>query len=46
MDLAKKSGLEVVLHEEYAKGSKDFSATPGKGQSNEPRLIGCDQQQL
>jgi branched-chain amino acid transport system substrate-binding protein len=39
-DLARKNGLEVVLHEEYAKGSQDFSAILAKLNAVNPDVLG------
>ena len=39
-DLARKNGLEVVLHEEYAKGSQDFSAILAKLNAVTPDVLG------
>ena len=38
-DLAKKNGLEVILHEEYAKGGKDFSAILAKVKAANPDVL-------
>jgi branched-chain amino acid transport system substrate-binding protein len=39
-DLARKKGLDVVLHEEYAKGTKDFSAILAKVKTANPDVLG------
>ena len=39
-DLARKNGLEVVLHEEYAKGSQDFAAILAKLTAVNPDVLG------
>ena len=39
-DLARKNGLEVVLHEEYAKGNQDFSAILAKLTAVNPDVLG------
>ena len=38
-ELARKHGLEVVLHEEYAKGSQDFSGVLGKVKAANPDVL-------
>jgi branched-chain amino acid transport system substrate-binding protein len=40
IDLARKNGLDVVLHEEYAKGSQDFSAILAKVKAANPDVLG------
>ena len=40
IDLAKKKGMEVVLHEAYAKGTKDFSAILAKVKAANPDVLG------
>jgi len=40
MDLARKKGMDVVLHEEYAKGTKDFSAVLAKVKTAKPEVLG------
>ncbi len=40
IDLAKKKGMDVVLHEEYAKGSKDFSAILAKVKAANADVLG------
>jgi branched-chain amino acid transport system substrate-binding protein len=39
-DLARKNGLEVVLHAEYAKGSQDFSPILAKLNAVNPDVLG------
>lgn len=40
IDLARRNGLDVVLHEEYAKGSQDFSAVLSKVKTVNPDVLG------
>jgi len=40
IELAKKKGMEVVLHEAYAKGTKDFSAILTKVKAANPDVLG------
>jgi len=40
IELAKKKGMEVVLHEVYAKGTKDFSAILAKVKAANPDVLG------
>jgi branched-chain amino acid transport system substrate-binding protein len=40
IDLAKEKGMDVVLHEEYAKGSKDFAAILAKVKVANPDVLG------
>jgi branched-chain amino acid transport system substrate-binding protein len=40
IDLARKNGLDVVLHAEYAKGSQDFSAILAKVKAANPDVLG------
>jgi branched-chain amino acid transport system substrate-binding protein len=40
IDLAKKKGMDVVLHEEYAKGRSDFSEMLSKVQAANPDVLG------
>jgi branched-chain amino acid transport system substrate-binding protein len=40
IDLARKNGLEVVLTEEYAKGSQDFTAVLAKIKAINPDVLG------
>jgi branched-chain amino acid transport system substrate-binding protein len=40
IDLARKNGLDVVLHEEYAKGSQDFSTILAKVKTANPDVLG------
>jgi len=40
IDLARKNGLDVVLHEEYAKGSQDFSTILAKVKAASPDVLG------
>ena len=40
IDLATKKGMDVVLHEEYAKGTKDFSAILVKVKAANPDVLG------
>jgi branched-chain amino acid transport system substrate-binding protein len=40
IDLARSNGLDVVLHEEYAKGSQDFSAVLSKVKTVNPDVLG------
>lgn len=40
IELAKKKGMEVVLHEAYAKGTKDFSAILAKVKAANPDVLG------
>jgi branched-chain amino acid transport system substrate-binding protein len=40
IDLAKTKGMDVVLHEEYAKGSKDFSAILAKVKAANADVLG------
>jgi branched-chain amino acid transport system substrate-binding protein len=39
-DLAKKNGLEVIQHEEYASGNKDFSGILAKVKAANPDVLG------
>jgi len=39
-DLARKNGMDVVLHEEYAKGTRDFSAVLAKVKAARPEVLG------
>jgi branched-chain amino acid transport system substrate-binding protein len=39
IDLARNNGLEVVLHEEYAKGTQDFSAALAKLKAVSPDVL-------
>ena len=40
IDLAKKKGMDVVLHEAYAKGTTDFSAILAKVKAANPDVLG------
>jgi branched-chain amino acid transport system substrate-binding protein len=40
IDFAKKKGMDVVIHEEYAKGNKDFSAILAKVKAANPDVLG------
>jgi branched-chain amino acid transport system substrate-binding protein len=40
VELAKKKGMEVVLHETYAKGTKDFSAILAKVKAGNADMLG------
>ena len=40
IDLAKKKGMDVVIHEEYAKGTKDFSDILRKVKAANPDALG------
>lgn len=40
IDLAKKNGLAVVMHDEYAKGSQDFSGVLAKVKALNPDVLG------
>ena len=43
---AKTKGMDVVLHEEYAKGSKDFSAILAKVKAANPDVLGISSANL
>jgi branched-chain amino acid transport system substrate-binding protein len=40
IEFAKKKGMDVVIHEEYAKGNKDFSAILAKVKAANPDVLG------
>ena len=40
IDLAKKKGMDVVIHEEYPKGTKDFSAILARVKAANPDVLG------
>jgi len=40
IEFAKKKGMDVVVHEEYAKGNKDFSAILAKVKAANPGVLG------
>ena len=45
-EFAKSKGMDVVLHEEYAKGSKDFSAILTKVKTASPEVLGISSANL
>ncbi len=45
-EFAKKKGMDVVLHEEYGKGSKDFSAILAKVKAANPDVLGVSSANL
>ena len=45
-EFAKSKGMDVVLHEEYAKGSKDFSAILAKVKTASPEVLGISSANL
>ena len=45
-EFAKKKGMDVVLHEEYAKGNKDFSAILAKVKAVSPDVLGISSANL
>jgi branched-chain amino acid transport system substrate-binding protein len=45
-EFAKRKGMDVVLHEEYGKGSKDFSAILAKVKAVNPDVLGISSANL
>jgi branched-chain amino acid transport system substrate-binding protein len=46
IDLARKNGMDVVLHEQYAKGNKDFSTILAKVKASNPHVLGISSSDL